>query len=41
MKRRRKYSLEFHDQTINLTLSGSFTIKEVANSSEISYFLLR
>ncbi|EMJ77782.1 transposase [Leptospira borgpetersenii serovar Hardjo-bovis str. Sponselee] len=41
MKGRRKYSLEFREQAVNRTLSGSFTIKEVANSLEISYFILR
>ncbi|EMJ84196.1 transposase [Leptospira borgpetersenii serovar Hardjo-bovis str. Sponselee] len=41
MKGRRKYSPEFREQAVNRTLSGSFTIKEVANSLEISYFILR
>ncbi|EMK25294.1 transposase [Leptospira kirschneri serovar Bulgarica str. Nikolaevo] len=41
MKGRRKYSSEFREQAVNRTLSGSFTIKEVANSLEISYFILR
>ncbi|WP_063124770.1 transposase, partial [Leptospira borgpetersenii] len=41
MKGRRKCSPEFREQAVNRTLSGSFTIKEVANSLEISYFILR
>ncbi|EMF84091.1 transposase domain protein [Leptospira weilii serovar Topaz str. LT2116] len=35
MKGRRKYSPEFREQAVNRTLIGSFTIKEVANSSLI------
>ncbi|WP_148263387.1 IS3 family transposase [Leptospira interrogans] len=41
MKGRRKYSLEFREQAVNRTLSGSFTIKEVAESLGVSYFVLR
>ncbi|EMF80491.1 transposase [Leptospira weilii serovar Topaz str. LT2116] len=41
MKRRSKYSPEFREQAVNRTLSGSFTIKEVADSLGISYFILR
>ncbi len=41
MKVRRKYSLEFREQAVNRTLSGSFTIKEVAESLGVSYFVLR
>ncbi|EMK06030.1 transposase [Leptospira sp. ZV016] len=41
MKGRRKYSPEFREQAVNRTLSGSFTIKEVAESLGLSYFILR
>ncbi len=41
MKGRRKYSPEFREQAVNRTLIGSFTIKEVANSLGVSYFILR
>ncbi|UML82781.1 IS3 family transposase (plasmid) [Leptospira interrogans] len=41
MKVRRKYSPEFREQAVNRTLSGSFTIKEVAESLGVSYFVLR
>ncbi|WP_148263386.1 IS3-like element IS1501 family transposase [Leptospira interrogans] len=41
MKGRRKYSPEFREQAVNRTLNGSFTIKEVAESLGVSYFVLR
>ncbi|KXZ27035.1 transposase [Leptospira sp. ZV016] len=41
MKGRRKYSPDFREQAVNRTLSGSFTIKEVAESLGLSYFILR
>ncbi|MDI7187723.1 transposase, partial [Leptospira santarosai] len=39
MIRKGKYSPEFKDQAVKRTLSGSFTIKEVAQSLGISYFV--
>ncbi|WP_156844504.1 IS3 family transposase [Leptospira wolffii] len=41
MSRTGKYSPEFKEQAVKRTLSGSFTIKEVAESLGISYFVLR
>lgn len=41
MGRREKYSLEFQEQAVKRTLSGTFTIKEVSESLGISYFTLR
>ncbi|EMG08966.1 transposase [Leptospira interrogans serovar Grippotyphosa str. LT2186] len=41
MKGRRKYSPEFREQAVTRTLNGSFTIKEVAESLGVSYFVLR
>lgn len=41
MKRRGKYSPEFKEQAVRRAMSGSFTIKEVAESLGISYFVLR
>ncbi|KAA1292766.1 hypothetical protein C4X99_04600 [Leptospira interrogans serovar Geyaweera] len=40
-ERKRKYSPKFQEQAVNRTLSGSFTIKEVAESLGLSYFVLR
>lgn len=41
MKRKSKYSEDFKESAVKRTLSGSFTIKEVAESLGISYFVLR
>ncbi|EMS82357.1 transposase, partial [Leptospira noguchii] len=41
MNKKGKYSPEFKEQAVKRTLSGSFTIKEVAESLGISYFVLR
>ncbi|EMF80501.1 transposase [Leptospira weilii serovar Topaz str. LT2116] len=41
MRRKSKYSPEFQEQAVKRTLSGSFTIKEVADSLGVSYFILR
>ncbi|EMG10942.1 transposase [Leptospira interrogans serovar Grippotyphosa str. LT2186] len=41
MNKKGKYSPEFKEQAVKRTLSGSFTIKEVAGSLGISYFVLR
>jgi transposase len=41
MRRRGKYSPEFKEQAVRRALSGSFTIKEVAESLGIGYYLLR
>ncbi|EMS85576.1 transposase [Leptospira noguchii str. Hook] len=42
MNKKGKYSPEFKEQAVKRTLSGSFTIKEVAEESlGISYFVLR
>ncbi|EKR71432.1 transposase [Leptospira noguchii str. 2006001870] len=41
MNKKGKYSTEFKEQAVKRTLSGSFTIKEVAESLGISYFVLR
>ncbi|EMI71978.1 transposase domain protein [Leptospira noguchii str. Bonito] len=38
MNKKGKYSTEFKEQAVKRTLSGSFTIKEVAVSLGISYF---
>lgn len=39
--RKGKYSPEFKEQAVKRCLSGSFTIKEVAESLGLSYFVLR
>ncbi|EMF80860.1 transposase [Leptospira weilii serovar Topaz str. LT2116] len=41
MRRKSKYPPEFQEQAVKRTLSGSFTIKEVASSLGMSYFVLR
>ncbi len=41
MNKKGNYSPEFKEQAVKRTLSGSFTIKEVAGSLGISYFVLR
>ncbi|EPG74171.1 transposase, partial [Leptospira fainei serovar Hurstbridge str. BUT 6] len=41
MSKKGKYSPEFKEQAIKRILTGSFTIKEVAESLGISYFVLR
>lgn len=41
MKRKGKYSDEFKDEAVKRSLSGSFTIKEVAESLGVSYYVLR
>ncbi|TGK17830.1 IS3 family transposase [Leptospira fluminis] len=41
MSRQGKYSSEFKEQAVKRALTGSFTIKEVAKSLGISYFVLR
>lgn len=41
MKRKGKYSDEFRDEAVKRCLSGSFTIKEVADSLGVSYYVLR
>jgi len=41
MRKRNKYSPEYKEQAVKRTLGGSFTIKEVAESLGISYYVLR
>ena len=41
MSRRGKYSPEFKEQAVKRAMSGSFTIKEVAESLGIGYYVLR
>lgn len=41
MKKKGKYSEEFKEQAVKRTLSGSFTIKEVAESLGINYHTLQ
>lgn len=41
MRKRGKYSPEFREQAVKRAMSGSFTIKEVAESLGISYYVLR
>ena len=41
MKKQGKYSPEFREEAVKRAISGSFTIKEVAESLGISYFVLR
>ena len=41
MTRKSKYSPEFKEQAVKRTLTGSFTIKEVSESLDISYYILR
>lgn len=41
MKKDENYSTEFKEQAVNRTLSGSFSIKEVAKSLGVSYYALR
>lgn len=41
MSRSSKYSPEYKEQAVKRALSGSFTIKEVADSLGISYYVLR
>jgi len=39
--RKSKYSPEFRDQAVIRTLSGSFSVKEVAESLGVSIFMIR
>lgn len=41
MSRQKRYSPEFQEQAVKRTLSGSFSIKEVAESLGIGYHMLR
>ena len=41
MSRRGKYSPEFKEQALKRAMSGSFTLKEVAESLGIGYYVLR
>jgi transposase len=41
VRKRGKYSPEFREQAVKQAMSGSFTIKEVAESFGISYYGLR
>lgn len=41
MRKKGKYSPEFKEQAVKRSLSGSFTIKELAESLGISYYVLR
>jgi transposase len=41
MRKKGKYSPEFKEQAVKRAISGSFTIKEVAESLGISYYVLR
>jgi transposase len=41
MARRSKYSPEFRDAAVKRALTGAFTIKEVAKSLGIGYYVLR
>jgi transposase len=41
MRKRGKYSPEYKEEAVKRAMSGSFTIKEVAESLGVSYYVLR
>lgn len=41
MNRRNKYSTEFKEEAVRRAISGTYTLKEVAESLGMSYFVLR